>query len=150
MISTVLSLADLLLTMESLSDIAESIMQLPERNRSGTLRMFGDWFGRPMDNVHRVTDAKGDADRLILSFNNAEKLTVWNPSEYSTIAYTIRIIDADRVRWEWYYYGRDHALENLLFHDYRKSEGQIIVARSHGGGNPGASIHEPAVELIGM
>lgn len=134
--------------MESPSDIAEAIMQLPERHRSGTLRMFGDWFGRPMDNVHRVTDAKGDADRLILSFNNAEKLTVWNPSGYSTIGYTIRIADADQVRWEWYYYGRDHAPENLLFHDYRKLDGQIIVARSHGGDNPGASIHEPAVELI--
>ncbi len=103
-----------------------------------------------MDNVHHVTDAKADGERLILSFDNAETLTVWNPSGYSTIGYTIRIADADQVRWEWYYYGRDHVSENLLFHDYRKTGGQIIVARSHGGDNPGASIGEPAVELIGM
>lgn len=150
MIVVVLPLTDLLLTMKSPSDIAEAIMQLPERNRSGSLRMFGDCFGRPMDNVHRVTNAEGDGDRLILSFDNAERLTVWNPSGYSTIGYTIRIADADRVRWEWYYYGRGHAPENLLFHDYHKSDGQIIAARSHGGDNPGASILEPAVELIGM
>lgn len=136
--------------MDSASEIADAIMQLPERNRSGTLRMFGDWFGRPMDNVHRVIDAKADGDRLILSFNKAETLTVWNPSGYSTIGYTIRIADADRVRWEWYYYGRDLAPENLLFHDYRKTDRQIIVEHSHGDDNPGASIHEPAVELIGM
>ena len=112
--------------------------------------MFGDWFGRPMDNVHRVTDAAADDERLILSFNNGETLTVWNPSGYSTEGYTIRIANADRVRWEWFYYGRDHKPENLLFHDYRQSDGQVVVARSHGSDNPGASINEPAVELIGM
>jgi len=44
----------------------------------------------------------------------------------------------------------DHTPENLLFHEYRKTDGEIVVSRSHGGNNPGASTNEPAVELIGM
>ncbi|MEM8599064.1 MAG: hypothetical protein AAGF99_04010 [Bacteroidota bacterium] len=136
--------------MESPSKIANAINQLSQRNRSGSLRIFGDWFGRPMDNVHRVTIARVDGECLILSFDNAETLTIWNPSSYSTPGFTIRIADADRVRWEWYYYGRDHTPENLLFHDYRKTDGDIVVSRSHGGNNPRASTNEPAVELIGM
>jgi hypothetical protein len=136
--------------MDSASDIATAILALPQRNRSGTLRMFGDWFGRPMDNVHNVVGAESDGNKLVLSFNNSETLTVWNPTGYSTVGYTIRIADADRVRWEWYYYGRDHTPDNLFFHDYAKQDGKISVSRSHGSDNPGASVDEPAVELIGL
>ena len=137
-------------SMDSASDIASAILALPQRNRSGTLRMFGDWFGRPMDNVHNVVDTESDGDTLILTFKNNETLTIWNPSGYSTVGYTIRIADADRVRWEWYYYGREQTPENLLFHDYAKQDGGIAVSRSHGSDNPGASAENPAVELIGL
>jgi hypothetical protein len=64
--------------------------------------MFGDWFGHPMDNVHHVVNADADGDRLMLSFNNGETITIWNPSGYSIARFTILIFDADRVRWEWY------------------------------------------------
>ena len=136
--------------MESASQIADAIIELPERNRSGTLKMFGDWFGRPMDNVHRVIGANADAERLILTFNNAEKLTIWNPTGYSTSGYTIRIANAKRVRWEWYYYGREHTEENLLCYDYRNEDGTIVVTRTRGNDNPGPSADEPAVMLIGL
>jgi hypothetical protein len=112
--------------------------------------MFGDWFGRPMDNVHRVIDASADGDRLILTFNEGETLTIWNPSGYSTSGKTVGIADADRVRWEWHDYGRARTPENLLFHDYRKEDDHIVVSRSHGTENPAASVDEPAVEIIGM
>lgn len=132
------------------SEIANAILLLPQRNRSGTLRMFGDWFGRPMDNVHKVVKAQAEGDCLVLTFEEGETLRVWNPSAYSTLGYTIQIAEADRVRWEWYYYGRDRTPENLLFHDYLKEDSRIVVSRSHGDDNPGASLGEPAVEIIGM
>jgi len=136
--------------MEPVSDIAKAILALPQRNRSGTLRMFGDWFGRPMDNVHFVINAEADRDCLILSFRERETLAIWNPSGFSTSGYTIRIRDADRVRWEWYYYGREQTQENLLFNDYCKEDSHIVVSRSHGSDNPGASVDATAVEIIGM
>ena len=112
--------------------------------------MFGDWFGRPMDNVHNVVDANAKGDCLMLTFNHDETLTVWNPAGYSTAGYTIRIANADPVRWEWFYYGREQSPDSLMFHDYCKQDGRIVVTRSHGSDNPGASINDPAVELIGM
>jgi hypothetical protein len=112
--------------------------------------MFGDWFGRPMDNVHKVDNAEADGDCLILSFDGGETLRVWNPSRYELAGYTIRIADSDHVRWEWYYYGRERTPENLFFHDYLKQDGRIVVRRSFGVDNPGASVCEPAVEIIGM
>jgi len=68
--------------MNSAADIAAAILALPQRNRSGTLRMFGDWFGRPMDNVHNVVGAESGCEQLTLTFNNGETLNVWNPSSF--------------------------------------------------------------------
>ena len=130
--------------------ISTSINALPQRNKSGSLRMFGDWFGRPMDNVHKLVKAASVADCLVLGFDQGETLRVWKPTGYSTEGYTIRIADADHLRWEWYYYGREQRPENLLFHDYLKEDGQIVVSRSYGCDNPGASLDAPALEIIGM
>ena len=76
-----------------------------------------------MDNVHNVLEAEAEDETLILTFNNSETLTIVNPSGYSTVGFTIRIANADRVRWQWYYYGREHSPENQLFHDYTKRDG---------------------------
>ena len=35
----------------------------------GTLRFFGDWFGRPHDNFHRLESATVDEESLVLRFD---------------------------------------------------------------------------------
>ena len=46
----------------------------------GSLRVWGDWFGKPLDNLHVVVGAQLDGHgTLVLEFNNHEVLRVARP-----------------------------------------------------------------------
>lgn len=49
--------------------------------KSGTLRFFGDWFGRPMDNYHRCMNVSYENDTLKFTFDDNYLLFVENPFE---------------------------------------------------------------------
>ena len=78
---------------------------LPEI-KSGTLRLFGQWFGRPYDNIHRVVGAEVEADCVVIRFNQGETLRVWQPAQWQVSAEVFQIGRAARVLWEWYHYGK--------------------------------------------
>lgn len=96
----------------------------------GSLRIWSQWFGRPCDNIHRIVTASSASDHVKLSFDEGETLAVWEPVglEITTEAFTVK--QADRVRWEWYYYGRPQTPENLYYEDY-VNEGNRIAATTN-------------------
>ena len=91
--------------------------QLP-RVKRGALRIWGEWFGRPYDNIHTIIAAVARGDTLILSFDQGETLTIENPGKAAFDQNTCQIGVASRVRWEWFYYGRERLPENLQYLDY--------------------------------
>ena len=95
--------------------------------KSGTLRFFGEWFGRPYDNCHEVVTASAAGDELILSFNEGETLTIWNPTNANISDTRFEIVRASRVRWEWFLYGREKTNENRRFEDFQMTDGAITV-----------------------
>jgi hypothetical protein len=108
------------------AEIALLIQELPERKKSGSIRIWGQWFGRAMDNIHRCIASRATENQLILSFDQGETLTIWNPSEPEIEGATLSFSLAARIRWEWYYYGRSQEPENLLFIEYKKHDGKVI------------------------
>lgn len=131
-------------------EIARSILDLPKRSRSGTLRTFGDWFGRPMDHVHTVVAAEAEGERLVLCFDGGERLTVWEPDGFETKRSTLRIRTASRVLWAWYSYGMPKTPENLLRLDYQLAGERLDMKDDLGTRDFRTCAGEPAVELIGM
>jgi hypothetical protein len=98
--------------------IAELIKrQLPDI-KAGTLRFWGEWFGRPHDNVHRLIGRNADADLLQMYFDESEVLSVWSPHGLAIGEHMFRIADATRVRWEWFYYGRPQTAANRYFEEF--------------------------------
>jgi hypothetical protein len=81
--------------------------------KSGTLCFFGEWFGRPHDNWHEVASASAADDELIIRFNEDETLTIWNPADARISEEYFDIVNASRVHWEWFHYGREKTSENL-------------------------------------
>jgi len=102
----------------SASEIAASLNASLPRLKAGSLRFWGQWFGRPFDNAHRITRCRSDGDALILEFNEGETLIVRQPEGLDIQANTFSIAAATRVRWEWFYYGRPKTKENRYYEEY--------------------------------
>lgn len=121
----------------------------------GTLRVFGDFFGKPFDNFHLpAACGLGSSGELLVHFTGGELLSVWEPSDVRITASEFCIGDARRVLWEWYSYGRPPATENLRFIEHvtrgpvvRRTESDIrdrrVLRHRHLRGNT-----HPAVELV--
>ena len=109
--------------------IAARVNSLLPNVKAGTLRFWGQWFGRPHDNCHRVVGAQATEDTLVIRFDSDERLTVVNPrgAVVTVSQFTIRC--ADKIIWEWFYCGRPHTPDNLYREEYTK-EGTDIRAAS--------------------
>jgi len=59
--------------------IADRIQELLPAVKRGTLRFWGQWFGRPSDNVHSVVGCAAAGDRLEVRFDQKERLVVTRP-----------------------------------------------------------------------
>lgn len=105
--------------------LADQSVPAHQRIKSGTLRVFGDWFGRPHDNIHVIVAAEADADVLTVRFNEDERLTVWRPRGAVVNRAEFRIRSADRVTWEWFNYGRPKAPENLYTEEHWLEDGAV-------------------------
>jgi hypothetical protein len=126
-------------------DISTEIMLLEESIRSGSLCMFGCWFGRPMDNIHRACSAKFENDVLTITFDEGEILEIWNPSNLIIDGTVLKIAKASRVKWSWFYYGKPKDPENLLIQEFIVEDGSII--NSNQKPIEGASIHKAAIAI---
>jgi hypothetical protein len=110
--------------------VRDSILGALPDLKGGTLRIWGDWFGRPHDNYHRVTGATVDGESVTIGFDQGETLTVWRPAGCEIDAARFRILDADRVRWEWLAYGRLRETGTRYFLDYMR-QGRVIRGESN-------------------
>ena len=133
---------------------AEQIADLIKANlphlKSGTLRFWGVWFGRPYDNLHHVVGCEANQDGLRLHFNEGETLDLWVPQKCTANNRTFKIADAERVRWEWFYYGRPKIAANRYFMDFAKTGVGVNASTNVDWYSPTSSPsrEEPAVEIL--
>jgi hypothetical protein len=132
------------------SSICERLTALLPRAKSGTLRFWGEWFGRPMDNFHRIIRCEANGDTLRVWFNEGELLTVDNPLGFEVSSEAFWIEDANRVRWEWFYYGRPQTPDNLYYKEFTRTSEGIGATTNVDWYNPNLqpSAREKAVELL--
>lgn len=95
--------------------------------KGGSLRFWGDCFGRPFDNFHRPVSAELDGGALVIRFDGGEKCVVFAPSGIVNERDIFRVESADKIIWEWYYYGRPRTPENLRKREYTRAGNSILV-----------------------
>lgn len=117
---------------------------------SGSLRVFGDWFGRPHDNVHRPVSADSSGPCLIVHFDGDETLRVWEPEGITITASKLLVRGAARVRWEWFSYGSEQTPENLFVEEHWVEDGRVRASSTATWYQPSfsPSLVHPAVELL--
>lgn len=117
---------------------------------TGTLRMFGDWFGRPFDNHHVAVGLDADGEALVIDFDGGERLEIDQPDGWSIDDHGLRIAGATRVVWRWHHYGRPRTPENRRTIEHRRSPDGISsrTDAEWGTGHMTTSADAPAVEVI--
>jgi hypothetical protein len=90
--------------------ISKQINALIPNIKGGTLRFFGEWFGRPYDNYHRIIGSEFQDEILIIHFDKGESLKIREPEGFQIGENIFIIHKANCVRWEWFYYGRPRTL----------------------------------------
>jgi len=136
--------------MNEAQQVADQIRAALPHVKSGTLRFWGQWFGRPYDNCHRLVNCDSEQNVLKLYFNQGEVLSVWSPANMVASPSNFRISKADRVRWEWFYYGKPKLVANLYFEEFTKSPDGTLVSTNAHWHTPEfkTSQWEPAVEIL--
>jgi len=117
--------------------------------RPGSLCFWGDWFGKPYDNIHRVTSVEWTEEFDVIFFQGGESLLVKNPRNWSFAGRHLLIEDADVVRFQWFYYGRTPSPDTLQFVEYRRVGDSIGFSTDFmpGEGSRSVDSSKPAVEL---
>ena len=78
--------------------------------KGGSLCFYGDWFGRPYDNYHRIEDAILDNETLFIHFDAGELLTVEKPCGIINENNSFIIQSASFVVWEYIPYGSNQRI----------------------------------------
>lgn len=95
-----------------------------EEKPGGTLRFYGEWFGRPYDNYHKILECSFKNGILDIKFDAGETLNVWNPNNIIFNNNELIIKDSTCVEFFRYYYGKPQTKENLIIDRY--SNGELI------------------------
>src|SRR2546429_6618660 len=114
--------------MNEAENMAELVRRALPKVRAGSLRFWGEWFGKPYDNRHVLKRCDAEGNLLRLFFEENEKLLVWSPDGLTVDQSTFRISSAERVRWEWYSYEPPWKATNLYFEDFVKSPQGILAS----------------------
>lgn len=129
-------------------DLRNAIYENLQSLRSGTLAFWGNWFGKPHDNVHRIVGAEFIEGSTIIYFDHAESLIIDAPENWSLSDGQLIIRQAKRVRFQWFYYGQEPSREALQFEEYRWTEDSPSFATSFQPGRlPNMSANAPAVQI---
>jgi hypothetical protein len=132
-------------TEEIINSIAESLPNI----KKGTLRFWGDWFGRPYDNVHMITGAERISNGIKILFDNDEMLSIVNPGRASINENEFVVLKAKSIKWEWYSYGKEKTDKNKYCILY-ENMGNEIIGKSNEDWYTHifeTDIHEPAVKI---
>ena len=113
------------MSLSEAEQIAARITAALPRIKRGTLRFWGEWFGRPYDNIHEVIASNAEHDVLRILFNEGEVLYLWSPHRATVDDRTFKIQDASRLRWEWFAYGSPKTEQNRYFEDFIKIQDRI-------------------------
>ena len=110
--------------------------------KSGSLCFWGEWFGKPMDNIHTViaTEYRAKENRLVLHFKDGETCTVYDLAGIENTEEHFRISKASKIVWEWYPYGQEQKEENLCRRTYTKKDKNTVVIESFGEKEKGAKV----------
>lgn len=101
--------------------------------KCGALCFWGDWFGRPMDNVHTPVSASfNEVEKLlVVQFDCGETCEIIGAKGIINVRNNFYVETAERIGWSWYGYGREQTPENLFRREYVFEDGTVTCTEYH-------------------
>lgn len=93
----------------------------------GNLSFWGEYFGRPHDNFHRIETVRWEKDRILIHFTEGESLYVTDPIGILNNEHEFAIQNATKVLWVRYCYGKERSYENMFVRQYEKDDNGMII-----------------------
>ncbi len=111
---------------EALVELLKNKKQLFQ---GGTIRIYGDWFGKPYGNYHEINSATYDQIEKLLTlyFKEGEKLQIYNPKHLFEARTFLKIIQADSIKMTWFYKGSTHSEAKQYYIDYGNENKKITT-----------------------
>ncbi|MFT7591243.1 MAG: hypothetical protein ACI9UJ_001166 [bacterium] len=81
--------------------------------KGGNIQIWGDWKERDLEEDNRIDAVEITNDKLVFTFINGNKLLISNPKNIIESNTYLKILSADKVRWEW------SSKENKQFNYYK-------------------------------
>jgi hypothetical protein len=130
-------------------EITQKINNLIPKIKYGTLRFYGEWFGRPMDNFHQITKAESKENLLIVHFSKKEILSIISPEEFKISEKEFIIKKSKGLIWQWYYYGFEVIEKNLMTYNYyvNNNKNTLVIMPEKNVTNKMANENEIAFEI---
>jgi hypothetical protein len=88
-------------------EIQAAVIDWFARVRTAGLKLPSGWFGRPFDNLHRLTGAHVLADRLVLALDDRLVLVLARPSQVTERDGNLVISGFVHAVFDWDAYGSD-------------------------------------------
>ena len=94
--------------------------------KCGSLCFWGDWFGRPMDNIHTPVSASFDETEklLVIQFDRGETCEIFGARGIVNTWNDFYVEKADRIGWRWNY-DRERVPGNLRRLEYTFEDGTV-------------------------
>lgn len=112
------------------------------------IRIWGDWNGRKLENIHQLKRAKyKDGERLLeIAFRDKSQVYIWNPQRIIETDTYLKILKADKVRWEW----KSINQKSVFYYDYRVENGKIKTGTNSDwkGDEMDTLLGEPAIFML--
>lgn len=109
-------------------DLTTAIVEQVASLRPGSLSFWGNWFGRPYDNNHRILHAHSIGAAVIIQFDRGETLVIDTPGDWSLEKGLLVVRRAKHLRFLWFDYGRLPSPETLHFEEYRRADDELSFA----------------------
>ncbi|WP_458947470.1 hypothetical protein [Oceanobacillus sp. CAU 1775] len=103
---------------KKLTNLINSLEEKP----GGTIRIFGEWFGRPYDNYHKILECIYKDEILDIKFDTSETIRVWNPNHIMFKNNELIIEDSTYVEFLRFDYGKPKSKENVIREIYINGE----------------------------
>lgn len=134
-------------------EFADKVKNELHHFRGGAMRIYGDWFGRPYTNMHRLigTDYDPELNVLTMTFSEGETLSIRDPKHIFDSSTMMKILHADSIRLDFLHSSDRNEAKKEYYLTYTRTKSKVQTETNVDWYSPhfDTSAGDPALVIFG-